>query len=85
MEEQDVRINWKVNDRIRNKETGKPFLVLHVSKYYCQLVDLEDKQPLVQPLILLQRNFADYAKDQDMELVKKKSSIMEWEFHPVYL
>ena len=58
----------------------------HVSKYYCQLVDLEDKQPLVQPLILLQRNFGDYAKDQDMELVvKKKSSIMEWEFHPVYL
>lgn len=86
MDEQDIRINWKVNDRIRNKETGHPFLVLHVSKYYCTIVDLESNEPLVTPWILLQRNFDEYAKDQDMELVvKKKSSIMEWQYHPVYL
>lgn len=84
MDEEHIRINWKVNDRIRSKATGHPFLVLHVSRHYCQIIDLENKEPLVTPLILLPRNYGEYAKDHEMDL-KKNGSIMEWVYSPIYL
>ncbi len=84
MEDEHVRINWKVNDRIRNKETGHPFLVLHVSRHYCTIIDLESKDQLIQPLILLPRDFGRYAKDHEMDLVKKNNSL-EWVYSPIYL
>ena len=83
--EEHIRINWKVNDKIRNKETGHPYLVLHVSRYYCTVIDLESKDPLVQPFILLPRNFNEYAKDHDMELTVKKNGLMNWHYNPIYL
>lgn len=77
--EPDVRINWKVNQVIRHRLTGHPYLILHVSKYFCTVIDLETDDPLTPTWTLLQRNFDDYALDHDMRVKKNE----DWEYYHI--
>lgn len=72
-----VKIKWRVNDIIRNKENGHPYLVLAVNKIYSLLVDLEEKDTFKTPLTLLSRDFYKYARDHEME---KKSRGWQYNF-----
>lgn len=74
------RPNYKVNDVIRNKQSGHPYLILHVSRFYLTVIDLEDNNKMVLPLVILSRNFDEYAIEHNMELKKNK-----WEYKPVIL
>lgn len=74
-----VRPHWKVGEIIRHKNTGNPFRVIHIYKYVSTiLVDLTDNAPLPPTLMLLPRNYDDYAVDSDMEFRNDK-----WEFNQV--
>lgn len=59
--------NWKSNEVIRNKQTGKPYLVLHVYKHVCTIVVDLNQSGVNTPLVLLERDYADYASDRDMK------------------
>ena len=86
----ETHIKWRVNDIIRNKATGHPYLVLHVSRYYCSIVDLNTQDPLSPTWTLLQRDFDKYASDEDMEAIKKKDEMLEeriidWEYNHIVI
>lgn len=63
-----ARTNWQVNDVIRHKMTGHPFLVVHIYKYVCTIVvDLKDDRKLRPTLTLLPSDYDEYAPDWQME------------------
>jgi len=73
---------WKKGDMVRHKITGHPYKVIHIYRYVCTiLIDLEDREQLAQPYILLPRSYDDYALDEVMQQVKKNDSV-EWQFSP---
>lgn len=62
---------------IRHKQTGQPLYVLHVYRIATIVIDPQEKG-IVFPRVLLERDYPNYAKDDDMD--KKGDS---WEYHPV--
>jgi hypothetical protein len=80
----NVRCDWKKNDIIRNKETGHPYLVIHVSKAVATiLVDLQDNEPLPITRLLLARDYAKYTLDLNMEAKSTLSDTIQWNYNPL--
>ena len=71
------KTNWKVNQVIRHRDTGHPYLILHTSNYYISMVDLMVDPPLAIMLTLLPRHYDEYALDSDIKL--KKNEVKELE------
>lgn len=57
---------WKPGDMLREKITGKPFFVVHVYKTGTLISDMS-WTGVVAPLLLLPREYKDYALDDEME------------------
>lgn len=81
MENKETRINWKINDIIRHRLSGHPYLIIHISRYACTVVDLESHESPLPSFTLLPRNYSDYARDRDLELKKNG----EFTYHPITL
>ena len=80
-----MKPKWKAGDLIRNKETGKPFLVLHVYTTICTI--LADPSVKNSPTIaLMPYSYDEFAKDEDMKQTVKKNDEGEynetWELEP---
>ena len=74
---------WKKGDVIRNKETGKPMLVVHVfTRFATMAVDLEDKNTPSIPLVILMRDYNSWALDVEMDYVKKNNNY-QWQYSPL--
>lgn len=69
IDEQDSLIEkWHVSNIIRNKITGKPYMLVQFNKRVSAIiVDLESKDSLPPALTLLARDFGDFALDEQME------------------
>ena len=79
-----VRYNWNKGDVIRNRETAHPYLVLHVYKATATLVvDLEDKEQLAQPRVILIREYNKYTADLNMQTKGILNDSIEWEYSPL--
>jgi hypothetical protein len=63
---------WKAGELIRNKETGDPYLCVHVYRGICTLLFDIKRSDVILPLgILLPRDYDKFALDRDMEEIKK--------------
>ncbi len=66
-------MHWKRNDIIREKESGKPFLVIQVIKSLCTLVvDAKSREKTPSPLLIWERNYVNYANDRDLKAIEKE-------------
>lgn len=81
----DIQPKWKVNDVIRQKVTGHPYLIVHIHKYVATfIVDMEDKASPSSPLVLLPRAYDDYTVDWNM-VTKETDEGVEFEFNPLQI
>jgi hypothetical protein len=79
-----IRYNWNKGDVIRNRETGHPYMVLHVYKATATLVvDLEEKEPLPIPHTILIREYGKYTADLNMRTKGILNDSIEWEYNPL--
>jgi hypothetical protein len=63
---------WKAGQVIRNIESSKPFLVVHVFKNIgTEVFDLENSSTLINLGVILQRDYDKFARDVEMELIKQ--------------
>ena len=63
---------WKNGSVIRDKETAKPFLVIHVYNKICTLLsDLSQTGGILPMGILLESEYDKFAHDEEFEFVKK--------------
>ena len=87
--DKNILTKWRVNDVIREKTTGHPFLVLHIYKFMCTIiVDLEDHTPLRPMLTLLPERYDEYATDWEMKAEEKKrgdSVDLDWKYSPIFI
>lgn len=78
---------WKAGELIRNKQTGKPFLVLHVQRMVCTLMtDAEVSEP--QVIVLLSKRYDEFATDHEMELLQSKEDkeyTDTWAYAPIVI
>lgn len=65
-----TRVTWKINDTIRHRMTSHPYLVVHISRYSCTVIDLESRADPLESFTILPRNYGDYASDHEMILKK---------------
>ena len=77
------RINWKIGETIRNKETAHPYLVIHPSQHFVSVVDLIDPSPILPTLTILPRNYADYARDNQMDSHERSGFRIDFTFNPL--
>lgn len=71
MEDIVTRIKrWKINDVIRHIKTGHPYLVTHISRYSCTIIDLQSNESPLPSLTILPRDYAEYGSDQELTLKK---------------
>lgn len=80
---------WKRGDIIRNANTGKPFLVIHVYTNLATMIADPEERDLQPPVLLLQKDYYRYAKDVDMEC-KESDSLLEpviigWEHRQIQI
>jgi len=73
---------WAKGDIIRSIISGKPFLVLHIFIDSCTMVaDLEARQSPATPIIILPRDYDQYAKDLQMEF-EEDAEGRSWSYQP---
>ncbi len=79
----------KEGDIIRNKETGKPLLVIWINHYCMFVINPEQKEELKDLKILLKKDYHNYTNDLQMECEKHyevyNESIISWKYTPVHL
>ena len=79
-------IRWKTGNTIRQIATGKPMLVIDVKPRLATLVvPLESNESLTTTQVILFRDYADWAMDEEMELDVKKNNSFEWHFRALVL
>lgn len=77
---------WKEGDTIRNKDTGKPYSVIHIYKSICTIViDLEEKSMMPISLTLLERDYEKFVPDMDMERDIKSNGINHFTYNPIHI
>lgn len=67
-------MSWRPKTIIRNKNTGKPLLVLHSYKGATVVVDLEDKSNPTPTQVLLERDYTNWIDEKRLEVREKKES-----------
>lgn len=78
--------NWKPGEIIREKKSGRAFLVLHVYKNICTIIsDLRESTPVA--IVLLPARYNEFASDDEMEAdidedVGGEIRRMEWKYEP---
>lgn len=73
MENTVTRVKWKINDTIRHIASGHPYLVIHISRYSCLVIDLHSHDSPIPSLTILPRNYHEYASDNELTLKKNGS------------
>jgi hypothetical protein len=74
---------WLPNQIIRNRNTGEPLLVIHVYRNCTIVVDTKDKNTLITPMALLEREYHYYTRDGDMRNKDEVNYEKEWFYKPV--
>jgi hypothetical protein len=84
-----MKKSLKEGDIIRNKETGKPYLVIWINHVCMFITDPEQQEELKDMKILLKKDYDKYTYDIQMECIKHyevyNESIIKWEYKPVFL
>lgn len=77
---------WKKGDIIRNAKTGTPLLVIHVYTNLATMVANLTNEELQVPVLLLQKDYKRYVKDEDMEVIESdglfERDIIGWNLKP---
>ena len=60
-------MSFKAGVTIRLIEDGKPFLVIQAFMSGVLVTDLENKDELITPVIILERNFDQWEEDWNLE------------------
>jgi len=63
-------------DVIRNIKSGHPYFVIYVSKVSTMVVDLESRAEQLIPAAILERNYMDYERDQDLSYIRDDGKSM---------
>ena len=76
-------------DLIRNKQTGKPLLVIWINHVCIFVIDPTSKIDPSPMQVILQRDYCHWTNDIDMECTKRNEvyneDIKKWEYKPVFL
>jgi hypothetical protein len=66
--EKEVVPMWTQKDMIRNRNTGKPYKVIHVySSGLTLVIELQDKSEFIQPVGIPEREYYKYTLDSNEE------------------
>jgi len=76
---------WIPDQIIRNRNSGRALIVIHVYRNATLVADLQDKSELVQPMMLLEREYHYYARDTDMKNKDEVNYEKDWVYHPVQM
>lgn len=84
--EKEVVPMWTPKDMIRNRETGKPYKVIHVySSGLTLVIEMQDNNEFVQPLGIPEREYYRYTMDSDMENTDPVDFEGKWYYHRVHI
>ena len=81
--EKEVLPVWTPNNVIRNRQTGRALLVIHVYRNCTLVIDLTCQDELVTPRALLEREYHYYARDTDMINEDEVNFDKRWKYHRV--
>jgi len=73
---------WKVGDLIRHKNSGKPYVVVHLyHQVGTMIADMEERHPVAR--MLFKRDYEDFARDRDMQITESPEHDVSWKFDPI--
>lgn len=76
---------WTPNSIIRNRTNGTAVLVIHVYRNCTIIVELNDNAPIVQPKAILEREYANWARESEMENDDAIQYEKDWHYKPVFM
>ena len=80
-----IRPKWHKGDIIRNKQDGKPYLVINVFlDSSTAIVDAQDSSLLTPLYNLPIREYHNFALDRDMEFEEQENDL-KWNFNPILI
>ena len=66
-------MSFRAGTTIRRIKDGKPFLVIQAFMSGVLVTDLENKDELITPVIILERNFDQWEEDYNMQCKEDKN------------
>lgn len=83
--EREVEPMWKPNSLIRCLTTGSVMLVIEAHSRYTTVVDPMEKEELVVPKVLLERQYSYWVRDIDSENTDPINYEGEWQQTPMII